>query len=104
MQDNARVFDMLMRRLGYEKYVAQGGDWGHFPVRELGARYGERCKAIHFNYAPGMIPEGLARTEWEKRAEARSREWLERHAGYAVLMRNRVSVRLLDGFGGDMKC
>ncbi|KAI0408795.1 Alpha/Beta hydrolase protein [Xylaria palmicola] len=28
LQDTARVFDQLMRRLGYSSYAAQGGDWG----------------------------------------------------------------------------
>lgn len=30
LQDTARVFDQLMQDLGYNEYVAAGGDWGHW--------------------------------------------------------------------------
>ncbi|KAK7959931.1 alpha/beta-hydrolase [Apiospora aurea] len=49
LQDTARVFDVLMRRLGYARYAVQGGDWGHWVVRELGANYQGSCKAAHTN-------------------------------------------------------
>src|SRR3954468_15364566 len=31
----ARAWDMLMNRLGYTRYVAQGGDWGAFVVDQM---------------------------------------------------------------------
>lgn len=43
MDDTARVFDKLMQGLGYEKYAAQGGDWGSITARCLGALFPERC-------------------------------------------------------------
>lgn len=30
LQDTARIYDELMKRLGYKSYVAQAGDWGHW--------------------------------------------------------------------------
>jgi microsomal epoxide hydrolase len=43
----ADAFDTLMGRLGYDSYLAQGGDWGALITATLGARYPERVDAIH---------------------------------------------------------
>ena len=34
----AKAWDLLMKRLGYQRYVAQGGDWGAFVVDNMGLR------------------------------------------------------------------
>ena len=34
----ARAWDVLMKRLGYNRYVAQGGDWGAVVTELMGAR------------------------------------------------------------------
>ena len=39
----------LMDRLGYDRYVAQGGDWGALVAALLGANYPDRVDAIHTN-------------------------------------------------------
>lgn len=39
----------LMRRLGYDRYGAQGGDWGHAITLELAALVPERVVGIHLN-------------------------------------------------------
>ncbi|OLZ41862.1 epoxide hydrolase [Natrinema saccharevitans] len=39
----------LMARLGYDRYVAQGGDWGALVAALLGANYPDRVAAIHTN-------------------------------------------------------
>ena len=39
----------LMKRLGYEHYVAQGGDWGAAVTTALGAMAPEGLQAIHLN-------------------------------------------------------
>jgi len=39
----------LMARLGYDRYVAQGGDWGALVAALLGANYPDRVDAIHTN-------------------------------------------------------
>ncbi|EKG12662.1 Alpha/beta hydrolase fold-1 [Macrophomina phaseolina MS6] len=89
MQDNARIFDKLMKRLGYSQYMVQCGDWGHFVGRELGAQYGDSCKLVHFNFAPSPLPEGVEYTPREKAVAERVDEWLRNHMGYAVCMRSR---------------
>jgi pimeloyl-ACP methyl ester carboxylesterase len=38
-----------MIKLGYTKYVAQGGDWGSLITRRLGQLHSDHCKAIHVN-------------------------------------------------------
>ena len=45
----ADAFDELMARLGYDRYVAQGGDWGALITAILGAKHPERVEAIHTN-------------------------------------------------------
>src|SRR5207244_3104960 len=45
----ARAFTELMRRLGYTRYGAQGGDWGAQVATRIGALDPEQCAAIHLN-------------------------------------------------------
>ena len=51
----ARVWDVLMKRLGYKQYVAQGGDWGAFVVDQMGLQAPEGLLAIHTNM-PATVP------------------------------------------------
>ena len=46
----------LMARLGYDRYVAQGGDWGSAVTSVVGAKDPERCAAIHLTLAMGARP------------------------------------------------
>lgn len=89
LQDTARIFHVLMRRLGYEEFAVQTGDWGHWVGRELGAQYTDSCKAVHFNFAPAPLPEGAELTEREAKVQERVDDWLENHMGYAIMMRTR---------------
>jgi len=50
-----RAWDVLMTRLGYRRYVAQGGDWGAFIVDLMGVQQLPGLLAIHTNY-PGTVP------------------------------------------------
>ncbi|WP_405499030.1 epoxide hydrolase [Streptomyces niveus] len=50
----------LMRRLGYDRYGAQGGDWGHAITRELAAVDGERVVGIHLNTLLTLPPDDPA--------------------------------------------
>src|SRR6516225_5268937 len=51
----ARAWAELMNRLGYNRYVAQGGDWGAFVVDHMGLQEPAGLLAIHTNY-PGSVP------------------------------------------------
>lgn len=39
----------VMEQLGYERYLAQGGDWGAIVTRRLGEAYPDRLLGVHFN-------------------------------------------------------
>ena len=45
----ARAFIELMRRLGYTRYGAQGGDWGAQVATRIGYLDPDHCAAIHLN-------------------------------------------------------
>jgi pimeloyl-ACP methyl ester carboxylesterase len=51
----ARAWAELMKRLGYTRYVAQGGDWGAFVVDQMGLLAPAGLLAIHTNM-PGIVP------------------------------------------------
>lgn len=50
-----RAWAELMSRLGYDRYVAQGGDWGAFVVDQMGLQEPTGLLAIHTNM-PGIVP------------------------------------------------
>jgi pimeloyl-ACP methyl ester carboxylesterase len=51
----ARAWAELMERLGYSRYVAQGGDWGAFVVDQMGLQAPAGLLAIHTNM-PATVP------------------------------------------------
>jgi len=50
-----RAWDVLMKRLGYKRYVAQGGDWGAVVVDLMGVQAPAGLMGIHTNM-PGIFP------------------------------------------------
>ena len=58
----ASSWAVLMDRLGYKRYGAQGGDWGSAVTTALGAQDGEHCAGIHITLAMSARPnvEGAA--------------------------------------------
>jgi pimeloyl-ACP methyl ester carboxylesterase len=50
-----RAWAELMKRLGYYRYVAQGGDWGAFVVDQMGLQAPAGLLAIHTNM-PATVP------------------------------------------------
>ena len=54
----ARAWAELMARLGYEQYVAQGGDWGAIVVDLMGVQAPKGLLAIHTNMA-GVFPADI---------------------------------------------
>jgi pimeloyl-ACP methyl ester carboxylesterase len=46
----AALHALMTRELGYERYAAQGGDWGSMISAKLGATYPEQVAGIHLNF------------------------------------------------------
>ena len=65
---------LLMKRLGYERYGAQGGDWGAIVTVQIGRLDPEHCAGIHLNMIMALPPEEPGELE------AREQERLA-HAG-----------------------
>ncbi|MGE2722170.1 epoxide hydrolase family protein [Mycolicibacterium celeriflavum] len=74
----------LMKGLGYDRFVAHGGDWGGVITTVLGGRFPEHLLGIHTltpQAPPGLSMEGLTDTERAWAEETRD-FWLHR-AAYA---------------------
>ena len=56
----ARAWAELMSRLGYERYVAQGGDWGNAVTEQLALQTPPGLVGIHTNM-PATVPDGIQR-------------------------------------------
>lgn len=54
----ARAWDVLMKRIGYTSYVAQGGDWGAMVVELMGAQQPEGLLGVHTSM-PNVVPPAI---------------------------------------------
>jgi pimeloyl-ACP methyl ester carboxylesterase len=53
----ARAWDVLMKRLGYTRYVSQGGDWGALVAEVMGRQAPAGLLGIHVNLPATVPPE-----------------------------------------------
>jgi len=80
----ASAFIALMRRLGYTRYGAQGGDWGAQVTTRIGALDPEHCAAIHLNMALGARPESKTSLTDEEQADLTAIQlFVKDESGYA---------------------
>ncbi|HEY2476516.1 MAG TPA: epoxide hydrolase [Candidatus Cybelea sp.] len=96
----AKAWVVLMERLGYPKFVAQGGDWGANVTQELALLAPAQVLAIHSNM-PGTVPADLlAGAKLNRPAPAglsgdelhayeQLADFYTHHLGYSVEMSNR---------------
>lgn len=87
----AHVLAALMQRLGYERYGAQGGDWGAIINRVHAARYPERMIGLHSNFVLASPPEDPAVRAAVPNAETAARE------ARAAFMANEVGYQQIQG-------
>jgi len=82
----ARAWADLMSRLGYERFGAQGGDWGWAITSSLAEQFPERLAGIHLNYAPVPPDQSTMNnlTEYERRSLDDLRQFAEWGIGYAL--------------------
>ena len=93
----AEAFAELMDRLGYDRYGAQGGDWGSFVGVDLGKVAPDRLIGFHTNAASvGFIPfhevgeeEAASLTERERASLAKLRNYLSEGNGYFQIQATR---------------
>jgi pimeloyl-ACP methyl ester carboxylesterase len=96
----ARAWIVLMERLGYGRFVAQGGDWGASITQSMALQAPTKVLGIHSNM-PGTVPAavlaaaasggpppaGLAGDELQ--AFEQLSDFYTKHLGYAIEMANR---------------
>jgi pimeloyl-ACP methyl ester carboxylesterase len=102
----AKAWAVLMERLGYKRYVAQGGDWGAFVTTAMAQQHPPGLAAIHLNF-PQVIPDVIPKTltpEQQRAMEILTR-FREEGSGYSAIQGTRpqtIGYALLDspaGFG-----
>lgn len=93
----ARAWDVLMKRLGYTRYVAQGGDWGSVVADAMGRQAPKGLVGIHVNM-PATVPPELAKplsngdpapaglSPKEKLAYDTLDNFFKKNAGYGAMM------------------
>lgn len=84
----------LMAALGYDNYVAQGGDWGAMISRHIADLDPEHCKALHLNMVIAFPPKDLqdpmsVATDAEKAVMADNQAFLKEGMGYFKLQSTR---------------
>ncbi|MDJ0707902.1 MAG: epoxide hydrolase [Leptolyngbyaceae cyanobacterium MO_188.B28] len=81
----AEAWDKLMRRLGYESYFAQGGDWGSEVTTTIGIQNKGHCKGIHVNMPLALPTQKALETpdDADKKALMRLKYYQQWDAGYS---------------------
>lgn len=81
----ARAWIELMKRLGYERWAAQGGDWGAAVTSYMGQLAPDGLCAIHLNVPVIELPRDLSDVTPEEELMLADRERYNRElSGYAV--------------------
>ncbi len=87
----ARAWGELMARLGYDRWVAQGGDWGSAVTTAIGVQQVKGCIGIHLNMPIGRPePDDLANpSPAELKALGALKHYQDWDSGYSTQQRTR---------------
>jgi microsomal epoxide hydrolase len=98
-----------MMRLGYERYGAQGGDWGSSISRELGISAPGHIIGVHLNMLIPQVPQGSLDqpdlTDAEKASLQRMRQFRNAGMGYGAIQSTRpqtLAYALTDSPAGQL--
>lgn len=81
----AAAWIILMKRLGYKRFFAQGGDWGAMITTAIGMLRPPECAGVHLS-PPRIFPQGedfINATEAEQAAIASNKFYSDFDSGYA---------------------
>lgn len=101
------AWNALMQALGYDRYFAQGGDWGSAVTCAIGMNHANQCAGIHVNMVVGAPPPDLMTdlTDSEKLYLARFGWYQSKDSGYSTQHATRpqtVGYGLTDSPVGQM--
>jgi len=86
LEEIADCYAELMSLLGYERFGAQGGDWGAFVASRLGEVHAARIIGIHLNLlAVRRDPKMEARGAEEAAYLEQLQHWLKEETGYQAI-------------------
>jgi pimeloyl-ACP methyl ester carboxylesterase len=90
----AELWKQLMVELGYQRFGAQGGDFGAGVSTLLGFSYPENVMGIHLNYIPGSYkpyvgPGARELSEVERQFLEDADQWYQNEGGYSHIQRTK---------------
>ena len=103
----AALWDQLMLRLGYERYIAQGGDWGSLVTHAVLLHPDTHCLAGHVNL-PMVVPDELTMSgsdPAEQPTLAAAMHYQDHESGYSKQQSTRpqtLAYSLADSPAGQM--
>lgn len=93
VQRVADLWARLMAELGYDRFVAQGGDIGAGVTTALALRYPDRLLGIHLNYLPGsyrpFVQSDSELSTAESEFLSKTSEWADIEGAYAHMQRTK---------------
>ncbi len=101
----AEVWGTLMARLGHDRYLAQGGDWGSAVTANIGRSDTDHCLGVHMTLNMGARPpEGAEFGPAELHAVERAQYYQQWDSGYSTQQATRpqtVGYGLTDSPAGQ---